>query len=271
MSTVISPRRARPVRADHSNVVHALAKVPLVTAAFWFIKVLATTVGETAADFLNVNLGFGLAGTAIAMSAVLAGVLVWQFRADRCIPVRYWTSVVLLSIVGTLITDLLVDDLGVSLMACTMFFGAALAVTFGVWYAREGTLSIHSIFSPRREAWYWLAILFTFALGTAAGDLLAEGLGIGFGPSVLIFSAAIALVGLAYNQAGLNGVAAFWMAYILTRPLGASIGDYLSQSRDDGGRGLGTVVTSAIFLAAIGGLVAYLSATRTDELELTTA
>jgi uncharacterized membrane-anchored protein len=244
-----------------------LNKVPEVTAYFWIIKVLATTVGETAADYLNDTLGFGLTNTTYVMGAVLLVVLFFQFRARKYVPSIYWLAVVLISVVGTLITDNLVDNLGVALETTTIVFGIALAVTFAAWYASERTLSIHTIFTTRREAFYWLAILFTFALGTAAGDLLAERINAGFLNSALIFGAAIIVIAIAHFRFGLNAVLAFWLAYILTRPLGASLGDYLSQPSADGGLGLGTTGTSVIFLAAILSLVVYLTVTRRDATE----
>ena len=233
-------------------------KVPEATLIFWIIKILCTTVGETAADFLNTNLGLGLTGTSVVMAAFLAAALAFQFGTRKYKPVLYWLVVVLISIVGTLITDNLVDNLGVPLEATTVIFGLALAVTFAAWYATEKSLSIHTINTARREAFYWLAILFTFALGTAAGDLVAERLGVGYFPSALIFAGIIAVVAAAHFRLKLDAVLAFWLAYIVTRPLGASLGDYFSQARDAGGLGLGTVVTSALFLAAILGMVVYL-------------
>lgn len=249
---------AQPRRAEIWN------KVPAVTAAFWIIKVLATTVGETAADFLNVDMGFGLPGTAAVTAAILAGLLWVQMTRDRYAAAIYWPTVVLVSIAGTLLTDWLVDDMGVSLVACAAGFGAALAATFLAWWKAEGTLSIHSIVSARREGFYWLAILSTFALGTAAGDLAAEGLSLGFATSAAIFGGLIALTGLAYRAFGLNGIAAFWIAYVLTRPLGASLGDLLSQPVADGGLGLGATSTTGLFLAAIFALVGWLAVTRID-------
>lgn len=248
-----------------SAAATAMNRVPQVTAFFWIIKILATTVGETAADYLGVNLGLGLTVTTYLMTGLLAVSLYFQFRAKRYVPGIYWLSVVLISIVGTLITDNLVDNLGVPLIATTVLFAAALAVTFGVWYASEHTLSIHTIVTTKREAFYWLAILFTFALGTAAGDLLAEGLNLGYLASGLLFAGLIGLVALGYYKFHMNEVLAFWMAYILTRPLGASVGDFLSQARADGGLGLGTTVTSVLFLSAIAAVVIYLSSTHTDE------
>lgn len=256
-----------PQVGDRSPGRTLLNKVPEVTAWFWIIKILATTVGETAADYLNTTLGLGLTGTTLVMGLLLAVALVAQFRARRYVPSLYWTAVVLISVVGTLITDNLVDNAGVSLRTTTIAFSLALAATFAAWYASERTLSMHSIVTRRREAFYWLAILFTFALGTAAGDLLAEGLGLGYLTSVFVFAAAIVLVAVAHFQAGLNAVLAFWTAYVLTRPLGASVGDLMSQDRSAGGLGLGTTVTSVVFLVVIAGVVLYLTRTRRDTTE----
>jgi uncharacterized membrane-anchored protein len=244
-----------------------LNKVPEITAYFWIIKVLATTVGETAADYLNDTLGFGLTNTTYVMTALLLGVLGVQFWTRLYIPPVYWTAVVLISIVGTLITDNLTDGLGVPLEWSTAAFSVALAATFAAWYRSERTLSIHSIVTIRREAFYWLAILFTFALGTAAGDLAAERLQLGYFVSILLFAGLIAAVVVTRLRLGISAVLAFWLAYILTRPLGASIGDYTSQSRADGGLGLGTTGTSLLFLTAILGLVVFLTLTKTDQID----
>ena len=236
-----------------------LNKVPEVTVFFWVIKILCTTVGESAADYINETLGVGLTATSLIMTVILIGVLIAQFRARRYIPGLYWLTVVLISVVGTLLTDNLTDGLGVPLLVTTPVFAVLLAITFAAWYRREGTLSIHSIVTTRRESWYWLTVLLTFALGTAAGDLIAERLNLGYGPTVVLFFAAIALVTAARFVGGLDAVLSFWLAYILTRPLGASIGDYLSADPSEGGRGLGTLGTSAVFLAVILALVVHLS------------
>ena len=245
MSTSLEPRPA----------ARLLNKVPEVTLAFWAIKILATTVGETGADFLSVTLGFGLNGTSVVMTGLLAAVLWLQVRADRYVPSIYWMTTVMVSVVGTLITDNMVDNLGVPPPVATTGFALALAATFVAWYASERTLSIHTIVTRRREAFYWATILFTFALGTAAGDLVAERMGLGYAPSALIFGAMIAGVALAHYAFGAGAVVSFWIAYVLTRPFGASLGDLLSQAPADGGFDLGTVATSAIFLAVIGALV----------------
>jgi uncharacterized membrane-anchored protein len=243
-----------------------LNKVPEVTVYFWLIKVLCTTVGETAADYLNDNLGFGLTNTTYVAGALLVALLVAQFRTRRYVPGVYWAVVVVISVFGTLITDNLTDGHNVALTTTTPLFAAILAVVFGVWWAFERTLSIHSIVTRRREAFYWLAILFTFALGTAAGDLVAEKADLGYGISIALFGGAIALVAFAHYVLRLNAVLSFWLAYILTRPLGASIGDEMSQrSHKYGGLGLGTTGTSYIFLSAILVLVVFLSITKRDQ------
>ena len=233
-------------------------RVPEVTFAFWVIKILSTTTGETFADYLNDGLGLGLTITTWVMSALLAILLVAQFMTKRYNSGIYWSVVVLISIVGTLLTDNLTDVLGVELWVSTVLFSIVLAVTFGIWFYRERTLSIHTIFTRRREAFYWVAILFTFALGTAAGDLISEGMGLGYLFGTILFASLIGIIAIARFVFKVNVVFCFWAAYILTRPLGASIGDLLSQAPADGGLGLGTTVTSFVFLAVIVALAAYL-------------
>jgi uncharacterized membrane-anchored protein len=240
-------------------------RVPAVTPDFWLIKLMAVTMGETGADYLAVNMGLGLTATSLIMSAVLIGALVLQFGQRRYVPWSYWLAVVLISIVGTLVTDNLVDNFGVPLIDTTIFFTIALGATFAVWYAVERTLSIHAIFTTRREGFYWLAILFTFALGTAAGDLVAEQFALGYMATGILFGMIIASVSLGYFYLKLDGILAFWIAYIFTRPLGASFGDLLSQPRDYGGLGLGTIITSAMFLAAIVAIVIYMTLAREGE------
>jgi uncharacterized membrane-anchored protein len=235
-----------------------LNKVPEVTLAFWVIKIMSTTVGETGADYLAVHVGLGTAVTSGITVTLLFAALVLQLRMRRYVPWIYWLTVVLVSVVGTQITDALTDRLGVSLYTSTAAFAVTLAATFAIWYRTERTLSIHTIVSTRRELFYWAAILFTFALGTAAGDLATEELGLGFNVGVLAFGALIASIAGAYYL-GANAVLTFWLAYILTRPLGASLGDLLSQARAYGGLGLGTVYTSIAFLTVIVVLVAAIS------------
>ena len=242
-----------------------LSKVPEVTVFFWVIKVLATTVGETFADFLS-GLGLGLGGTTVLMTVVFLAALAAQVRARRYVPALYWLTVVLISVVGTLVTDDLTDGLGVPLGVSTVVFAVALAVTFAVWHATEGTLSIHSIVTRRREACYWLAIPVTFALGTAVGDLVDEQFGLGYWTTALIVAVLIAAVAVSHLLFRANAVLTFWIAYVLTRPLGASLGDGLSQDRSDGGLGLGTTLTSLVFLLVIAAVVGYLAVTRRDQL-----
>jgi uncharacterized membrane-anchored protein len=242
-----------------------LNKVPEVTLYFWIIKIMCTTVGETAADYLNENLGFGLTNTTYFAGALLIALLVFQFRLNRYVPGVYWSVVVVISVFGTLITDNMTDRYNVPLTTSTPIFAVILAIVFAVWFAVERTLSIHTIFTTRREGFYWLAILFTFALGTAAGDLFAEKMALGYGVSALIFGGVIAAITAAHYAFRLNAVLAFWLAYILTRPLGASIGDGLSQSKHDGGLGIGTTGTSYIFLGCILLLVSFLTITRRDQ------
>ncbi|OKH21347.1 hypothetical protein NIES593_16255 [Hydrococcus rivularis NIES-593] len=239
-----------------------LNRVPEVTIYFWMIKILATTVGETAADFLAFTMNLGLGGTSYIMGSLLAIVLFNQFRLKRYVPVSYWLVVVLVSIVGTLITDRLVDELGVTLMTTNIVFSVALLVVFALWYKSEKTLAMHSINTTKRELYYWAAILLTFALGTSTGDYLAEASGLGYAQSALIFGAAIAAITIAYYYFRIDAVLAFWLAYILTRPFGASIGDLLSQPAKVGGLGWGTTGTSMVFLSIIASLVIYLSLKR---------
>src|SRR3954449_7811746 len=243
-----------------------LNKVPEITLWFWLIKIMCTTVGETAADYLNVNLGFGLTNTTYIAGVLLAALLAVQFRVRRYVPVAYWSVVVVISVFGTLITDNMSDHYKVPLTTSTPIFAAILAIVFAVWWSFERTLSIHTIVTTRREAFYWLAILFTFALGTAAGDLTAEKFSLGYGVSIALFGGMIAAVAFAHYALRMNAVLSFWLAYILTRPLGASIGDFMSQdSHKYGGMGLGTTLTSYIFLGCILALVAYLTITRRDQ------
>jgi uncharacterized membrane-anchored protein len=243
-----------------------LNKVPEVTVFFWIIKILCTTVGETAADYLNDNLGFGLANTTYATGALLVVLLAAQTKARRYIPSIYWSVVVVISVFGTLITDNMTDVYNIPLTTSTILFSIILAAVFASWYAVERTLSIHTIITTRRESFYWLAILFTFALGTAAGDLTAERFSLGYGVSILLFGGMIVAIAFGHFALKTNAVLAFWLAYILTRPLGASIGDFMSQhSKAYGGLGLGTTKTSYIFLACILAFVVYLSVTRRDQ------
>ena len=243
-----------------------LSKVPEVTVWFWVIKVLCTTVGESFADWINMTLGVGLIPTSLIFTVVLVAVLAWQLALTRYVPFVYWLTVVVVSVTGTLYTDILTDTLGVPLVLSTTVFAAVLAVVFGVWYARERTLSIHSITTTPRELFYWLAILVTFALGTAAGDWTLELTGWGPGISVLLPAGLIVAIFFGWKL-GANAVLSFWLAYILTRPLGANLGDWLGFPMDQQGLGLGVAITSVIFLTAILVTVVYLTVTRADVIE----
>jgi uncharacterized membrane-anchored protein len=243
-----------------------LSKVPEITVWFWVIKILCTTVGESFADWINMTLGVGLIPTALIFTVVLAGVLGWQLSLNRYVPFVYWLTVVVVSVTGTLYTDILTDSLGVRLAVSTSVFAVALAIVFGVWWARERTLSIHSIVTLPREVFYWLAVLVTFALGTAAGDWTLELTGWGPGTSVLLPAALIVAIVIGWRL-GANSVLSFWLAYILTRPLGANLGDWLGFPKDQQGLGLGVALTSVIFLSAILATVIYLTRTRADVIE----
>lgn len=254
-------------KAFHDN--RLLVKVPQVTIFFWVIKILCTTVGETFADYLNTTLGFGLNGTTVVTVLALVIALFFQFRAKRYNPALYWIVVVLISIAGTLFTDNLTDNLNISLLTSSIVWALLLAVTFGAWYKSEKTLSIHSIYTNRREAFYWLTILFTFALGTGVGDLIAERFNLGYAISFFIFAGTITAISLLWKFNVINHVFAFWAVYVVTRPLGASIGDQMAQNDAKfGGWGLGTTKTSLIFLSAILVLVIYLVVSKKDQIVL---
>lgn len=257
-------------------------KVPEATIFFWIVKIMATTVGETISDYFNSTLGWGLIGTFGLMASILVAVMVVQFRLRRYEPVVYWLAVVLISVVGTLITDYLHDTRGIALAPLTIVFSIALIACFGSWYASEKTLSIHSIYTTKRESFYWLTILCSFALGTASGDWLSDGPiqkiwsgDSAFLKAAFLFASFIAAVFVAHKVFKLNPILAFWLAYIVTRPLGASLGDFLSVGRSadvEFGKGLnlGTTVTSLIFLAAIVTIVGYLTVTKADLEEIAT-
>ena len=253
-------------RTEQSEPSGLLNKVPEVTIYFWIIKVMATTVGETAADLLSVRLNFGLTATSYVMSAVFIFALFFQIRAKRYTPPLYWITVVAISVVGTLVSDNLVDGMGISLVTTSIVFGLILAVVFSLWYFSEKTLSIHTIFTTRRELFYWAAILFTFAMGTSVGDLMAERLDLGYGQAAIVFGAMIGAVAILYYVLKMDGILSFWLAYIPTRSLGASMGDLLAKPVIAGGFGWGTVTTSVVFLGVILMLVVYLTITRSDEI-----
>jgi uncharacterized membrane-anchored protein len=258
--------------ARHAAGSRLLNKVPEVTVWFWIIKILCTTVGESFADYINEALGFGLTNTMLLFTAVFAIVLAIQFRTKRYVPFPYWLTVVVVSVAGTLYTDMLTDKQHVALWLSSTVFSVLLALVFGVWWLRERTLSIHSITTFPREAFYWLTVLVTFALGTALGDWTLELTNWTPAQSVLLPLGLIASI-TALWKFGANPVLSFWLAYILTRPLGANIGDWLASPKaaanpgDPVGLGLGTFATSLIFLGAILATVIYLTISRKDVAE----
>jgi uncharacterized membrane-anchored protein len=233
-------------------------KVPQVTLIFWIIKMMSTTVGETAADLLNFKLHLGLINTTAFMTILFAAALIMQLRAKRYIPSLYWSAVVCVSVFGTLATDILTDKLKVPLPLSSAVFGSMLLATFVLWYRLEKTLSIESINSRRRELFYWAAILVTFALGTAIGDLISEDMNVGYLPTALLFFFLIAITTAARFLFHAGPIATFWIAYVLTRPLGASCGDLLAKSPKHGALGFGTVSTSIVFFTVIIALVVWL-------------
>lgn len=249
-----------------SSAKQMLVKVPAITAYFWIIKVLSTTVGETFADYLNDTLGFGLAKTSLVMAGALAIALTVQMSSRKYIPVIYWLTIVLISTVGTLITDTLHDTYNVQNWESIIVFGAALILTFAIWHRREGSLEMKTINTRSREAYYWFAILFTFALGTAGGDIFLDDLGIALRYTLIGFAISLGLVWFAWSKESIDAVAAFWIAYVLTRPLGAATGDFLSLSKSETGLGLGATTTSIIFLGLIAILVSYLTISKKDRI-----
>jgi uncharacterized membrane-anchored protein len=259
---VTSRLRSSP---HHGSVGGLRHKVPEVTPYFWVITVLATTVGKTVANVLSENLGIDRTPRIALAATVLVVVLTCQLRATRYVPALYWASVMILSVVGAAVGDNLTDHLGLPPALTTPILAAGLAVTFAVWYLREGTLSIHRIVTRGREAFYWLAVLMALALGTAAANLASEQFHLGDGDVVLIVTLLIVLTIRENARLRLHPLVAFWTVYVLTRPLGASLGDVVSRARHHDGLGLGSTATSAAFLAAILALVGYLSVTRVDE------
>ncbi len=241
---------------------HGFSKVPEVTAFFWIVKALTTGMGESTSDFLVHKLVPEIAVVLGGIAFVVA--LYLQFSSDRYVPWRYWLAVAMVGVFGTMCADVLHVGLGVPYIVSTVFYAIVLAVVFRTWYRTEGTLSIHSITSERREAFYWAAVLATFALGTAAGDLTAVTFGLGFFGSGLMFAAIIAIPAIGYWRFGMNSILAFWFAYVVTRPLGASFADWLAVSSQRGGLALGTGLVSFVLAAMIAMFVAFLTSTGVD-------
>ncbi len=245
------------------SAIPAAVKVPAATALFWVIKVLTTGMGETTADWLVEVMDPHLAvvGGFLALVAALA----WQIALPRFRPWPYWTCVLMVGIFGTMAADVTHRVLGVPYEVSSVAFATALGVIFWLWRRDEGTLSIHSITSRRREVFYWAAVLATFALGTALGDLSARSLGLGYFPSALVYGALIALPALGYRVFRLNAVAAFWLSYIVTRPLGASFADWFGLPVRRGGLGYGMGPVSLTLFIVFLGLVAFAAWSRDGE------
>jgi uncharacterized membrane-anchored protein len=238
------------------------SKVPEVTAIFWVIKALTTGMGESTSDFL-------VHGLVPEIAVVLGGIafvvaLYLQFSSDRYVPWRYWLAVAMVGVFGTMCADVLHVGLGVPYVVSTVFYALVLFAVFRIWHRVEGTLSIHSITTERREVFYWAAVLATFALGTAAGDLTAVTFGLGYFGSGLMFAAIIAVPAIGYWRFEMNSILAFWFAYVVTRPLGASFADWLGVSSARGGLGIGTGLVSFVLAAMIAMFVAFLTSTEID-------
>ena len=239
-------------------------RIPEVTVWYWVVLTLTATLGQAVAALLSDVLGLGLTLTTAATMATLSGALVVQFAGHRYSAFRYWVVLILISTVGTLLVDDMVDNLEVPAEAATATFALALAATFAVWRTRQRTLSLRTIDTPSREGYYWLAVLFALALGKAAGDLTAERLGLGYAPATAILTGLVAVVAAGHRLLGLDAVLAFWVAFLLTRQLGGAAGDLLARPADDGGLGFGTTQTSLAFLAVVAGVIVYLASTRRD-------
>ncbi|GFZ31116.1 membrane protein [Clostridium zeae] len=245
-----------------NNVKPILNKVPEITIFFWIIKVLTTGMGEVASDYfvnhIDPVIAVSIAGGCLAVSLVL------QFSVRRYVPWIYWLNVVMVSIFGTMAADVVHVGFGIPYVISTMFFIVTLGIIFGIWYFSEKTLSIHSIYTRKREFFYWAVILTTFALGTAAGDMTASTMNLGYFFSGILFAIIIAIPAIAYWVFRINEVFTFWFAYIVTRPLGASFADWMGVSHERGGLGLGTGSVSLVLTIIILALVGYMAITNKD-------
>jgi uncharacterized membrane-anchored protein len=251
--------RAPRVRAG--GLEPLAAKVPEITVLFWVIKILTTGMGEAMSDFLGQK-SVPLAGIIGIFGTIFAFRL--QYRRREYHAPTYWFTVMMVAIFGTMAADGLKDGAGLSYAVTTPFFAAVVGVIFYLWYRSEGTLDIHTITTRRRENYYWCAVLATFALGTAAGDLTALTLSWGFLPSAILFGGIIAVPMIGWRRFDLNPVVAFWAAYVVTRPLGASFADWFSKPHGQTGLGLGDGTVSAIELVVFIALVAYTTITKGD-------
>ncbi len=237
------------------------AKVPEVTALFWVVKILTTAGGEAVSDYLS--LGSKVVGGAVELGLFLVG-LAWQFRTRRYTAAAYWFLAYAIAIFGCGVADLMHKTIGIPYAGTSLFWGVVLAVVLVLWYRTEGTLSIHSIVTRRRELFYWATVFATFALGTAVGDFTASALGLGYLASGFVFIGLILMPWVAWRRFHLGEVAAFWWAYVLTRPLGASFADYLSKAPGISGAGFGDGPTAVVLTVAVGVLVVYLSIAKRD-------
>jgi uncharacterized membrane-anchored protein len=257
---------AHPPSPAGSSVLtrRMLNKVPRVTVYFWLIKVLCTTVGQTAAEYVEDTLRFGLAGSVKVSASVLAVLLLVQFRLDRYVPLAYWLVVVAIGVFAPLLAELLTESAGIPAGAVAALFAAGLGVVCAAWWAVERTMALDTIVTSRREAFFWAAVVFAFAIGSAVGDAVVEHAGVGYAVSIAVFGTALALIALARGR-GAGAVLTFWLAFVVTGPLGAAVGDAIARdSEPHSGLGLGAVSTSAIFVAVILGLVGYLTVTDRD-------
>jgi uncharacterized membrane-anchored protein len=252
---------------DDQTKQQIFLKVPAILTVFWIVKLLTTGMGEAFADYLQFSFMKTVPLISVIIDSIavlaLAAALVLQFRTHRYVAWIYWLVVSMIGITGTILADTVQRQLGGSVNA-SVIFGAVLAVIFTVWYASERTLSIHSIYTKRREAFYWAVVIATFALGTALGDMTADSLGLGYSGSIILFAVLFAIPFIACRFGGLNSIVAFWFAYIMTRPLGASVADWLDADTFRGGLGFGTLPVSLYAMVLIAGFVIYLTVTRVD-------
>jgi uncharacterized membrane-anchored protein len=237
------------------------AKVPEVILLFWVIKILTTCGGEAVSDYLAQ--GSRPVG-AVVEAGLLVIALTWQFRTRRYVAAAYWSLAYAIAIFGTGVSDALHLFVGIPYAGTTVLWAVVLALVFWLWYRSEGTLSIHSIVTRRREAYYWSVVFATFALGTALGDFTASVLGLGYLTSAIMFLVIIGIPALFWSRFGLNAVAAFWFAYVVTRPLGASFADYFGRARSLSGAGFGSGRVAVIVVIAVAVGVGYLAVTRRD-------
>jgi uncharacterized membrane-anchored protein len=256
MTALLPARKPRDKSPANRSREPLAPKVPEIAAIFWVLKILTTGVGESASDFLG-QVSVPLAGL-IGISGIVVA-LRMQFRTREYRAPVYWLTVMMVAVFGTMVADGVKDGAGISYVVSTAVASIAVATVFYLWWRSEGTLSIHSINSRRREKFYWAAVLATFALGTAAGDLTAITLNIGFFGSAVLFAGLIAIPALAWWKLSLDPVIAFWACYVLTRPLGASFADWFGKPASATGLGLGDGVVTAIGVAVFAALVAYIT------------